>query len=80
MVANLSAHKRGWDDRWEDFSDWAGTGKHYHEALLRCVDEDTAALNKIMEAFGLPKNTELKKPPEKGYSEATKTAIEVPLK
>lgn len=81
MVANLSAHKRGWDDRWETFSDWAERGKFYHEALLRCVDEDTAAFNKIMEAFGLPKNTETEKAARKhAITEATKTAIEVPLK
>jgi len=54
MVANLSAHKRGWDDRWEEFSDWAVKGQALKEDLLALVDEDTAAFNKIMDAFGLP--------------------------
>ncbi len=58
MVANLSSHKRGWDDRWEEFSDWADKGKAYHDELLRLIDDDTDAFNKIMEAFGLPKGTE----------------------
>ena len=53
MVANLSSHKRGWDDRWEEFSDWADKGKSYHDELLRLIDDDTDAFNKIMEAFGL---------------------------
>ncbi|MDP2887514.1 MAG: glutamate formimidoyltransferase, partial [Bacteroidota bacterium] len=61
MVANLSAHKRGWDDRWEEFSDWAEKGKQYHDRLLKLVDEDTAAFNAIMDAFGLPKNTDQEK-------------------
>jgi len=56
MVANLSAHKRGWDDRWEEFSDWAAQGQQYKDQLLHFVDEDTNAFNKIMEAFGLPMN------------------------
>jgi glutamate formiminotransferase / formiminotetrahydrofolate cyclodeaminase len=81
MVANLSAHKRGWDGRWEEFSCWAEKGKLYHEALLRCVDDDTAAFNKIMEAFGLPKNTDAEKAARKSaIAEATKSAIEVPLR
>ena len=61
MVANLSSHKRGWDERWEEFSDWAEKGKYYHSALLKCVDEDTDAFNKIMAAFGMPKSSELEK-------------------
>lgn len=81
MVANLSAHKRGWDSRWEEFSDWAEKGKYFHETLLKCVDEDTAAFNKIMAAFGLPKSTGTEKEErKKAISEATKNAIEVPLK
>ncbi|MFV0593041.1 MAG: glutamate formimidoyltransferase [Draconibacterium sp.] len=81
MVANLSAHKRGWDNRWEEFSDWAETGKVYHAALLRCVDEDTDAFNKIMAAFGLPKTSDQEKAERKqAIQDATKNAIEVPLK
>ena len=55
MVANLSSHKRGWDDRWEEFSDWAEKGKVYQTELTKLVDEDTNAFNKIMDAFSLPK-------------------------
>jgi len=58
MVANLSAHKRGWDDRWEEFSDWAEKGMFYQKILLDLVDEDTNAFNKIMDAFRLPKDSE----------------------
>ncbi len=58
MVANLSSHKRGWDERWEEFSEWADKAKGVQEKLLRLVDEDTRAFNSIMEAFGLPKNSE----------------------
>ncbi len=81
MVANLSAHKRGWDDRWEEFSDWADKGMHYVHALRLMVDEDTQAFNRIMDAFGLPKNT-----PEEKYArksaiqEATRQATLVPFK
>jgi len=81
MVANLSAHKRGWDERWEEFSNWAEKGKYFHSALLNCVDEDTEAFNQIMTAFGLPKNTEKEKSERKNaIQSATKNAIEVPLK
>ncbi len=81
MVANLSAHKRGWDDRWEEFSDWAEKGKYYHNALLNCVDEDTEAFNQIMAAFGLPQTSEQEKLERKeAIQAATKNAIEVPLK
>ena len=81
MVANLSAHKRGWDNRWEEFSDWAEKGKFYHSALLKCVDEDTEAFNEIMAAFSLPKNSEKEKEERKNKIDlATKNAIEVPLK
>lgn len=80
MVANLSAHKRGWDDRWETFSDAAETGQRLKDALLRAVDEDTDAFNAIMAAFGLPKNTEVEKAQRKAAIEAaTRRAIEVPL-
>ncbi len=81
MVANLSAHKRGWDNRWEEFSNWAEKGKYYHTALLNCVDEDTEAFNKIMAAFGMPKLTEAEKTErKKAIRAATRNAIEVPLK
>lgn len=58
MVANLSAHKRGWDDRWEEFSNWAEKGQILNEALFNLVDEDTNAFNGIMDAFKLPKESE----------------------
>ncbi|UBM62951.1 glutamate formimidoyltransferase [Candidatus Sulfidibacterium hydrothermale] len=81
MVANLSAHKRGWDDRWEEFSDWAEKGQQYKDELLHLVDEDTRAFNRIMEAFGLPKKTEEeKKARSKAIEEASKYAMEIPLK
>ncbi len=81
MVANLSAHKRGWENRWEEFSDWAEKGKYYHTALLSCVDEDTLAFNQIMKAFEMPKTTEHENSVRKNaIQEATKKAIEVPLK
>ncbi len=79
MVANLSSHKRGWDDRWEAFSDWAVRGKEIQNELLRLVDEDTHAFNRIMEAFGLPKKSEEeKKARQQAIREATLRAIEVP--
>lgn len=81
MVANLSAHKRGWDSRWETFSDWAEKGKHYYNELLKCVDEDTQAFNKIMDAFGLSKSTDAEKEiRQKAIREATLNAMQVPLK
>ncbi len=81
MVANLSSHKRGWDDRWEEFSEWAEKGKYYHDELLKMVDEDTNAFNLIMDAFGLPKKTEEEKAARhQAIQEATKYAIEVPFK
>ena len=80
MVANLSAHKRGWDDRWEEFSEWAVQGMTIQEKLIALVDEDTIAFNKIMEAFGLPKGTDTEKEARKeAIQEATKYAIEIPL-
>lgn len=80
MVANLSSHKKGWDDRWETFSNWAAQGQQYKDTLLKLVDADTAAFNKIMQAFALPKST----PEEKtrrttAIQEATKLAIEIPF-
>lgn len=81
MVANLSAHKPGWDDRWEEFSSWAEKGKFYMEQLLALVDEDTRAFNRIMEAYGLPRGTDLEKAARsKAIQEATIQAIEVPFR
>lgn len=81
MVANLSSHKKGWDDRWEEFSQWAEKGQSIKDQLLRLVDEDTAAFNKIMTAFGLPKTTdEEKKLRTQAIQDATKYAIEIPFK
>jgi glutamate formiminotransferase/formiminotetrahydrofolate cyclodeaminase len=80
MVANLSAHKRGWDDRWEEFSGWAEKGKQAHDRLLKLVDDDTASFNAIMDAFGLPKNNDHeKKIRSAAIQAATKHAIEVPF-
>lgn len=58
MVANLSAHKAGWDDRWLEFSDWAVKGQMIKDDLLALVDEDTNSFNKVMDAFALPKGSE----------------------
>ncbi len=81
MVANLSGHKRGWDERWKEFSDWAGRGKEIQNTLLKLVDEDTLAFNAIMEAFGLPKKTDIEKTyRDKAIQEATRSAILVPFK
>ncbi len=81
MVANLSSHKPGWDDRWKEFSDRAEKGQHYKNELLKLVDEDTNAFNKIMAAFGLPKSTdEEKKARTQAIQDATKYATEVPFK
>lgn len=80
MVANLSSHKRGWDDRWEEFSSWAEKGKAFHDRLLFLVDEDTRAFNGIMDSFGLAKGTpEEKALRSSAIQSATKRAIEVPL-
>jgi len=80
MVANLSAHKPGWDDRWEEFSDWAEKGQKYKNQLLYLVDEDTNSFNRIIEAFRMPKET-----PEESalrldaIQTATKYATEIPF-
>lgn len=80
MVANLSAHKAGWDDRWEEFSDMAVEGQAHLKGLLACVDEDTEAFNRIMAALGMPKGTdEEKKARTAAFEEATLYAAEVPL-
>lgn len=79
MVANLSAHKPGWDSRWREFSDWADKGKHYLDQLLHLIDEDTAAFNGIMDALGMPKgNDEEKAARHAALQEATRRATEVP--
>lgn len=81
MVANLSSHKPGWDDRWEEFSKWAEKGQSLKNQLLDLVDEDTRAFNKIMDAFGLPKSTdEEKKARSQAIHDATRYATEVPFK
>lgn len=81
MVANLSSHKPGWDERWKEFSDWADKGQQYKNQLLALVDEDTNAFNKIMSAFGLPKATdEEKQARTQAIQDATKYATEVPFK
>lgn len=80
MVANLSSHKPGWDDRWEEFSRWADKGQALSSELLVLVDEDTRAFNKIMEAFGLPKKTdEDKRLRSEAIQAATLFATQVPL-
>lgn len=81
MVANLSSHKKGWDDRWKEFSVWADKGQHIKKSLIALVDEDTRAFNEIMNAFGLPKGTDQeKKNRTDAIQAATKNAIEVPMK
>ena len=81
MVANLSSHKAGWDDRWEFFSDWADNGMAVMNELLYLVDEDTAAFNKIMDVFGMPKGTEEEKAARAEAMEvATLYATQVPLR
>ena len=81
MVANLSAHKRGWDDRWKEFSDWAEKGQAIMHELVALVDEDTAAFDKIMSAFGLPKGTDEEKAARAAaIEEATLHATKVPLR
>ena len=81
MVANLSSHKAGWDDRWEYFSDWAEKGMAVMNELLALVDEDTAAFNKIMDVFGMPKGTaEEKAARAEAMEVATLYATQVPLR
>jgi glutamate formiminotransferase/formiminotetrahydrofolate cyclodeaminase len=81
MVANLSSHKKGWDTRWKEFSDWAEKGQGYKDELLRLVDADTHAFNGIMAAFSLPKASEEEKAlRHKAIQDATRTAIEVPFR
>ncbi len=81
MVANLSAHKRGWDDRWKEFSDVAEEGQKVMDELLSLVDEDTAAFNRIMDVFAMPKGNEAEKAARAAaMEEATLYATQVPLR
>lgn len=81
MVANLSAHKKGWDHRWQEFSQWAVKAQELKSDLLKLVDEDTAAFNGMMSAFALPKGNESeKKIRDEAIQLATKAAMEVPFK
>jgi len=81
MVANLSAGKRGWDDKIQYFSDWAVKAQQLKDELLFLVDEDTAAFNRVMSAFGLPKESaEEKSARSQAIQSATKYAAEVPLR
>ena len=80
MVANLSAHKAGWDDKWEYFSEWAEKGQSYLKKLLFLVDEDTNAFNKIIDGFRMPKGNEAEIEARKQAIEsATKYATEIPF-
>jgi len=81
MVANLSSHKRGWDEHWEKFSDWAEKGKAKYDELLRLIDEDTRSFNNIMTAFAMPKSTETEKAERKrAVQQATRYAIDIPFR
>ena len=79
MVANISSHKKGWDDRWEEFSGWAEKAQKFKKELLLLVDQDTNAFNALMGAFALPKSSDAEKfTRAKAIQEATKAAIEIP--
>lgn len=79
MVANLSSHKPGWDDRWEEFSNFAEEGQKIKDELVQLLEEDTNAFNKVMDAFGLPKeNDEQKNIRRQAIEEATRYATEIP--
>lgn len=81
MVANLSAHKAGWDDRWEEFSDVAEKGRDIQDRLIHLVDEDTEAFNRIMAVFAMPKKTDEEKAARSAaLQDATLYATEVPLR
>jgi glutamate formiminotransferase/formiminotetrahydrofolate cyclodeaminase len=81
MVANLSAHKAGWDDQWEFYSKWAEKGQAYKNELLFLVDEDTNAFNKIIDGFRMPKTTDEEKALRRqAIEDATKYATEIPFK
>jgi glutamate formiminotransferase/formiminotetrahydrofolate cyclodeaminase len=81
MVANLSAHKRGWDDRWEEFSRWADQGQRIKDELINLVDEDTRAFNRVMAAIGMPNDSaEEQAARQEALAQATRQAIEVPFR
>jgi glutamate formiminotransferase/formiminotetrahydrofolate cyclodeaminase len=81
MVANLSAHKKGWDERWEEFSNYADVGEKYKNEMVALVDADTRAFNRIMAAMAMPKSTEAeKKSRSEALDEATRHAIEIPFR
>ncbi|MEI8280603.1 MAG: glutamate formimidoyltransferase [Bacteroidota bacterium] len=81
MVANLSSHKKGWDSRWEEFSNYAETGQKLMQEMLQLVDEDTNAFNQIMAAFGLPKGNDAEKAARKeAIQAATINAIITPFR
>jgi glutamate formiminotransferase/formiminotetrahydrofolate cyclodeaminase len=81
MVANLSAGKKGWEERWLEFSDWAEKGQKIRKELTHLVDEDTRSFNAIMNAFQLPKGTDAEKSArKKAISDATRYAIQVPFR
>ncbi|MBP7849921.1 MAG: glutamate formimidoyltransferase [Lentimicrobiaceae bacterium] len=81
MVANLSSHKRGWDERWAFFSEWAEKGQAIKDELIYLVDEDTRAFNRIMDAFGLPKSNDAEKAARHAaIQEASKYAMEIPAR
>lgn len=81
MVANLSSHKPGWDDRWEEFSNFAEEGQKIKDELVQLLEEDTNAFNKVMDAFGLPKeNDEQKNIRRQAIEEATRYATEIPYR
>ena len=81
MVANLSSHKKGWDERWEEFSKWAEQAQQLKDELIRLVDEDTKAFNGIMDAFKMPKNDDVEKQVRsEAIQKATRYAIEVPFR
>ena len=81
MVANLSSHKRGWDERWEEFSQWAEKGQRFKDELMYLVDEDTNSFNGIMEAFRMPKDSEEEKKARlEAIDKATRYAIEIPFR
>jgi len=80
MVANLSSHKAGWDDRWEYFSEWAEKGQKYKKRLMFLVDEDTNAFNRIIDGFRMPKTTDVENEiRSKAIEEATIYATEIPF-
>jgi glutamate formiminotransferase/formiminotetrahydrofolate cyclodeaminase len=81
MVANLSSHKAGWDERWEEFSEWAVRAQQIKNDLLRLVDDDTDAFDRVMAAFGMPKDTDEAKAARTAAIQAeTRNATEVPLR